>query len=986
MAEEVEITNVGGDTGVASEATLVGLTRAIEKLAASTGRDPKKEAAKVQRLHTRTLQEDIKAIEEKIKAQEEYTSVLRRSTRAMGSLLSGITNLVAGGIGLLTSSVTQFADTVISGDESLSGLVKSIPVFGSVLSRFTDIIDDSFDAFQSMATSGAAFSYDLGELRNSSRELRLSFGELGSFVTQNSTRLAAFGGTVDQGIRSTRALSEALGSDVRQQFTAMGLTAEELNEQLAFFQFVTRAGVRQDQIDRNNQAAAVESLTKNMLTLSKLTGKDIQQQREAMAQAQMDMAFQMEMARLTESQRAAMQQALSEAQAVGPEAVEFVKRTFLGMAPFTEEGAVFAATQAEVVRELANTVDAARNIREEDLAAFTSPEQLRQRLGRLFEAQVDAANRNEVILRAGAAGLGGVASTIADQFGTSAEFVGQFLRENADGTIRFATEEFLANMEAAGNNMTRGNTELDAIAAFREGLREARESLTKNLTNPLLNAISPSLAAVAGSFRDFVGQEGESTKFQTAINFMREKIEGVVPKIQQFIDAFAADPEQAISDLVNDIGNFFRDAIFGKMMNVGGDDPTEVIMERQGGLIQSLRNGIIALFSHDSVLTSLMNGITTVTNGLREGFSEFWNSSESDQLREDIKSMFRMVIDEIVLMISSYTPFFGGRAEEIRENRTRSAAESGTFTPQELEQRNEIVRLQEQQISNMLDMIRHEGTLNDTYQDLFADILAELSEYSTDEQMQGYLRDAEQARQEYIDNQIASFMSPLNTLQDMISNFENTEFQDTRGLLGLGARTADENRENARESILEVRDRILNELQGMISDLGPNEQVESLIRSLNNLQGFNQGTKGFEDFGTGTLAMLHGKEAVIPLDSPLGQMISNINTGAAVGRSRTAQMPGLDFENRSQTQRSTPKVEIENISVLTENLTDIKNQLVSTMNTANQGSLESIKQLNMLMSQMLTVVQEMAEDSDQIERNTRSTGSNIANGRVSTVR
>ncbi len=53
--------------------------------------------------------------------------------------------------------------------------------------------------------------------------------------------------------------------------------------------------------------------------------------------------------------------------------------------------------------------------------------------------------------------------------------------------------------------------------------------------------------------------------FKIAINIMREKIEGVVPKIERFINAFAADPEQAISDLVNDIGNFFRDAIFGKL-------------------------------------------------------------------------------------------------------------------------------------------------------------------------------------------------------------------------------------------------------------------------------------------------------------------------------------------------------------------------------------------------------------------------------------
>jgi len=80
------------------------------------------------------------------------------------------------------------------------------------------------------------------------------------------------------------------------------------------------------------------------------------------------------------------------------------------------------------------------------------------------------------------------------------------------------------------------------------------------------------------------------------------------------------------------------------------------------------------------------------------------------------------------------------------------------------------------------------------------------------------------------------------------------------------------------------------------------------------IESFSQGTKGFQDFGSGTLAMLHGTEAVIPLDSPLGQMISSINTGAAMGKSRTAQLPGLNFDSQSSSTQTTPKVEIENIS------------------------------------------------------------------------
>jgi len=88
-----------------------------------------------------------------------------------------------------------------------------------------------------------------------------------------------------------------------------------------------------------------------------------------------------------------------------------------------------------------------------DKEAFTSAQSQREQLADLLEAQISAAGSYENLLAAGSAGLGGVASTVAEQFGTTAEFVGQFLRENANGTIEFARDEFLASMEAAGNQM-----------------------------------------------------------------------------------------------------------------------------------------------------------------------------------------------------------------------------------------------------------------------------------------------------------------------------------------------------------------------------------------------------------------------------------------------------------------------------------------------------------------------------------------------------
>ena len=62
MAEEVDIGNVGGQNGVASEATLARLTASIEAMAKKAGIDPKAEAAKLQKLHNEAVKSGITTV------------------------------------------------------------------------------------------------------------------------------------------------------------------------------------------------------------------------------------------------------------------------------------------------------------------------------------------------------------------------------------------------------------------------------------------------------------------------------------------------------------------------------------------------------------------------------------------------------------------------------------------------------------------------------------------------------------------------------------------------------------------------------------------------------------------------------------------------------------------------------------------------------------------------------------------------------------
>ena len=486
MVDEVEITNVGGK-GVASEVTLKQLKETFDSMAKAKGID------------TKRTQTGLDNLTKKLKGSSEELGIFGKAAESAADSLKKFPEKA---FDALTGSITGLANELASGSRDISDFAQHMPIMGNAMSRVTGIVDDSFNAFQSLATSGATFGNSLGELRSQAAGAGLTLQEYSQVIGNNTENLAQFGGTVERGARSTAQMMDALGSQ-RAELQALGVTQEELNESLIFYQTITRSGARAENRSRLDQANAAASLTKNMLTLSKLTGDDVKAQQEKIAQAQMDVAFQREMNRLSADEQAKLNTAMLEAQQTGGKvAVDALKAEFLGMPPLTEELQIYTATQQESAGLIRESVRAVRN------EAISSADFMAGQEGRLInlaEAAARMQEQNEELLTVGAAGGDGVAAMIAEQSMTGMEYINTFLTEEA-GKLVVDVDALRASIREAGD--LEPGEEQQAMGKFRDSLMTTRKTLVDNVINPLVeNDLAPALSTLTGKMNDLANSE-----------------------------------------------------------------------------------------------------------------------------------------------------------------------------------------------------------------------------------------------------------------------------------------------------------------------------------------------------------------------------------------------------------------------------------------------------------------------------------------------
>lgn len=833
MADNIIIENVGGLRGVASEATLLNLVDAIRRSNANDPASANSAAKKAQDLYT-------KSIRESTTSQNEYTTAL----------------------GDATDKLYNFGKELLVGGDRLSDFANNLFGGGSVLTRFVGYVDGVIDNFRSLSSVGATFGNSMFEMITVSADAAMTLDSFVQMIRTNSDALARFGGTVSNGARFMADFSKDVRLGIGRDFFAMGMTIEDINEGLiGYLDLETMRGRRNLRNDANLQASAANYITQLDL-LARLTGK----QKSALIQTQA--ALQTDAKLRNNINRVAAR--------LGDEAANqlrniytFQRETLPGFNDALLDLSDGVA-QSDIGRALESVAPGITRFSMAVANGEISQEEYVRRMQTEFGPRLQQF-------------AGTLDGATLDVYRSRGGFYGA-LAQLADGAYEFSN---LMNIDvrAARRDQQRRDRITATLGRFEQGIIALRTFLFDKFINSafarklgefgeyLINLFddnSPTgLGAANSMFQGFFdklfGENGYLTRaldwladfvkdgrLGTALDAMANAVSAVVDWFAQFVENIATEGFfEAIAIEFRRLMNF----LFGER---GANDQGEGGRgERVGGFV-------------DSVLQSITNA-----------FSEIFNSDDPDNPFNRIWSYFETKFEEW-----SETLFAEGENPGVLTRLWAWVEEKWNGFVERLFSTDPTSLWERFKTSLNNYIFGNEETGEESLWQRFRDMVG-IPETFTLSSLWDTLRtmvfgeDDENNRTSIIDRIVNFLEEGLgkiftgNAFKFMMTDLGYTIESAISSALGqAGGLISGDSAENARA----VRERQSRgrELYQTLQGLDPNSQAYAdTARQLREMgYSFAQGTNGFKNFGTqGSLAVLHNTEAVVPRNSPAGEIL-----------------------------------------------------------------------------------------------------------------
>ena len=285
MAEEIEISNVGGD-GVASEVTLKALLDVMSK------KDPSGKTSKEVEKYNTALKSGVTVSTKNTNALKKGTTASIAATKATSAFASKLRGAAMGAIGAIAGSIGNLGKELISGGNNLSDFAQHLPLVGSHIAPLVGILDESVDSFRQLSSVGASFGNSITEMRLAAANAEMSLSEFGGFIGSNTESLRLLGGTVDQGVRRFNAINRNLkDTGDFESLKNMGFTVMEINEGMIDYIDLQANLGRNQKRDAASLAAGSSAYLTQLDALAKVTGKSRKEMAETMARQSQDAGF-----------------------------------------------------------------------------------------------------------------------------------------------------------------------------------------------------------------------------------------------------------------------------------------------------------------------------------------------------------------------------------------------------------------------------------------------------------------------------------------------------------------------------------------------------------------------------------------------------------------------------------------------------------------------------------------------------------------------
>ena len=553
--DEVEIKNVGGPNGAASEATLKMLLDATKNQVSGASA----QARTAQRL------------------QQNYNNAQNRGTGFINKTATAAKNLAR-----------EFA----SGGDRVSDFTRHVLGANSKLQGLIDYADGAVDQFRQLSSVGAGFNNSIFDMMTTAATAGMRLDEFYNVVQNNSEVLRMLGGTVTAGAKEFGNLSKGLRSgDLGRRLLNLGFTVSDINDgMLTYIQNQQLQGTLERMSQQDLISGSQEYLSEIDL-LAKATGIN----RQALLNQTADL-----------NENAQFQSLMARAGAGGAADLEKNLAAVAGLMPgFTND--IIEMSSGFQGTDLAIALNSAGAAGQQfaDLmgnAGNMDPSEFLKQLSILGPQIADTVSAMDPAIIGRLRASGSPFAALFDAIG-SFQRMGNIDPEAAQ-KAQDAQDGLTNVLTGFSNAIALVKTDiLDAFieSTFASKLAEIGDSLSTTWTN--LFSTEGAATGIQTGFTSFkekmFGPDGVLTNmassFKTEIDNFNAAINGGTPPMDYL--------RERAGELGTQLKNWFTDMFFGTMTDVDPRD-IETDMQRQGGLLDTITTGFSSLM--DTAKTKIL--------------------------------------------------------------------------------------------------------------------------------------------------------------------------------------------------------------------------------------------------------------------------------------------------------------------------------------------------------------------------------------------